>query len=117
MKARLVPLFFQSGKDTEFVKRIEALRRLLVDEADILEPRALGSALPDADAVVFPRVLGDAYRQLNDIKALDLPVLFITSEFGTVSMWDWEDRELFAFQRSGADCTVKYFMAKQARTP
>ncbi|MBN1451172.1 MAG: hypothetical protein JW963_09175 [Anaerolineales bacterium] len=90
MKARLVPLFFQSGKNAEFLKRVETVRNLLAEEADILEPVALGADLPEADAVVFPQVLGDAYRQLNDIKALELPLLFITSEFGTVSMWDWE---------------------------
>jgi len=27
---------------------------------------------------------------LDDIKAIALPLLIITSEFGTVSMWDWE---------------------------
>jgi len=90
MKARLVPVYFKSGPDADFAKQVENLKRLLAEEAEILTPVALGSPLPDADAVVFPQMLGDAYRQLADIKALTLPLLIITSEFGTVSMWDWE---------------------------
>ena len=90
MKARLLPLYFRSGMDTDFHTQIANLKRLLDSEADILEPVALGTPLPEADAVVFPQVLGDAYRQLADIQAIHLPILFITSEFGTVSMWDWE---------------------------
>src|SRR5258708_15451662 len=90
MKARLVPVYFKSGQDADFTKQVDKLKSLLADEVQILEPVALGSPLPNAEAVVFPQMLGDAYRQLADIKALDLPLLIITSEFGTVSMWDWE---------------------------
>jgi L-fucose isomerase-like protein len=35
-------------------------------------------------------MLGEAYRRKEDIQALMLPLLVVTSEFGTVSMWDWE---------------------------
>src|SRR5258708_35066373 len=90
MRARLVPVYFKSGQDADFTKQVDKLKSLLADEAEILEPVALGSPLPDAEAVVFPQMLGDAYRQLDEIKALKLPLLIITSEFGTVSMWDWE---------------------------
>jgi len=90
MKARLVPVYFESGQDDEFVNQANTLKTLLAEEAEILEPVALGSRLPEAEAVVFPQMLGDAYRQLEGIKAIDLPRLVITSEFGTVSMWDWE---------------------------
>ncbi len=90
MKARLVPVYFKSGRDAVFNKQVERLRRLLAEETEILEPVALGSPLPEAEAVVFPQILGDAYRQVTDFKTLELPLLIITSEFGTVSMWDWE---------------------------
>lgn len=90
MKARLVPVYFKSGRDAVFNKQVDTLRRLLAEEAEVLEPAALGSPLPEAEAVVFPQILGDAYRQVNDFKKIDLPLLIITSEFGTVSMWDWE---------------------------
>lgn len=90
MKARLVPVHFKSGRDAVFNRQVERLQNLLAEEAEILEPVALGSPIPEAEAVVFPQILGDAYRQVNDFKNLALPLLIITSEFGTVSMWDWE---------------------------
>jgi hypothetical protein len=90
MKARLIPVYFKSGRDTDFDNQVARLKNLLAEEAEILEPVALGSALPDAEAVVFPQMLGDAYRQLDDIRAINLPRLIVTSEFGTMSMWDWE---------------------------
>jgi hypothetical protein len=90
MKARLLPLYFQSGQDADFDTQVNRLNTLLADEAEILEPVALGSPLPDADAVVFPQMLGDAYRQVEDIRAINIPRLIVTSEFGTMSMWDWE---------------------------
>jgi L-fucose isomerase-like protein len=36
---------------------------------------------------------GLAYRLLPEFQQLTLPILVITSEFGTVSMWDWEIRD------------------------
>jgi hypothetical protein len=91
MKAKLVPVFFQKADDPDFVKQINHLKTILTDEAEILTPIALGAPLPkEADAVVFPQMLGEAYRRVDQIKAIKLPLLVITSEFGTVSMWDWE---------------------------
>jgi hypothetical protein len=91
MKAKLVPIYYQNGQDPDFVKQMAFLRSLLADDAEFLEPVALGTPLTgEADAVVFPQMLGDAYRHLADFQALDLPILVITSEFATVSMWDWE---------------------------
>jgi hypothetical protein len=89
MKARLVPVFFRSVND-EFTGQLENLKKLLADEAEILEARQLGDSLPEADAVLFPQLLGDAFKQIQEIKKIDLPLLVITSEFGTVAMWDWE---------------------------
>jgi hypothetical protein len=90
MKARLIPVYFESAQDPDFVQQVQTLKELLPDEAEILEPVALGAKMEDADAVVFPQMLGFAYRRLGDIQAIQLPKLVITSEFGTVSMWDWE---------------------------
>jgi hypothetical protein len=91
MKAKLVPVYFQNPKDPDFIKQVGNLQRLFSEEAEILEPIGLGSPLPEnADAAVFPQMLGDAYSHLADFKAIPLPILVITSEFGTVSMWDWE---------------------------
>lgn len=90
MKARILPIYFRSAEDPDFVKQYNNLQNLLANEAELLEPIELGSELPQADAVVFPQMLGDAYRKLEEIKKLPQPILVITSEFGTVSMWDWE---------------------------
>ena len=90
MKARLVPVYFQSGENDEFKQQLEILKALLSDEAEILEPAALGASLPEADAVLFPQLLGDAFKQVEEVRKTNLPLLVVTSEFGTVAMWDWE---------------------------
>ncbi len=46
MKARLVPLYLDPGRDSDFDKQLTALHSLLADEAEILDPVALGSPLP-----------------------------------------------------------------------
>jgi hypothetical protein len=90
MKTKIIPLYFESASDPDFAHQVSNLKKLLEDEVEILAPSALGAALPEADAVVFPQMLGAAYRRLKEIKAIRLPILVVTSEFGTVSMWDWE---------------------------
>jgi len=91
MKASLTPVYFKTPQDQDFVKQLNALRTLFAQDADILEPMALGTPVPEkADGVIFPQMLGKGYKRLVDFKAIELPILVITSEFGTVSMWDWE---------------------------
>ncbi len=89
MKASLVPLFFPN-RDEDFDKQLNILVDMLGDQAEFLNPVPLGEVLPPADAVIFPQMLGDAYHMVDALKAIDLPMLVITSEFGTVLMWDWE---------------------------
>jgi hypothetical protein len=93
MKARLVPLYFDPGRDSDFDRMLEALRSLLADRVDLLDPRPLGAPLPEAEAALFPQLLGQAYRSVEAFRAIDVPMLFVTSEFGTLSMWDWEIAE------------------------
>ena len=90
MKARLVPIYFKKADDPDFATQLEKLHELLADEAYILEPVLLGESLPETDAVIFPEMLGAAFREVDKIKKLPQPLLVVTSEFGTVSMWDWE---------------------------
>ncbi|MEI7848717.1 MAG: hypothetical protein WCK35_23150 [Chloroflexota bacterium] len=89
MKAKLVPIYFTTADDPEFSAQLQKLRELLAHDAEILEPVLLGADLPDTDGVIFPQMLGQAYREVENIKNLPQPLLIITSEFGTVSMWDW----------------------------
>ena len=91
MPARLLPLYFISADDPDFAAQLAALHALLGEDAELLPPRRLGDTLPSGvDALVFPQMLGEAYRRLEQFQALGLPLLVITSEFGTMSMWDWE---------------------------
>ena len=90
MKARIVPLYFDPGRDGDFDTQLHALDRLIGPQAELLPPLPLGAELPAADAVLFPQMLGQAYRQLDALKAIRLPILVVTSHFGTLSMWDWE---------------------------
>jgi hypothetical protein len=90
MKAKLLPLFFDPGRDQGFDNQLANLRELLALEADLLSPVAVGSPLPEADAVIFPQLLGEGYRRVAEFQGIRIPILVVTSEFGTVSMWDWE---------------------------
>jgi len=90
MKARLVPLYFMSGRNNEFDQQLETLKPMLAEVAEFSDPVPLGSQLPEADAVVFPQLLGDAFKQIDDLRKIHLPLVIVTSEFGTVAMWDWE---------------------------
>jgi hypothetical protein len=90
MKARLVPIYFKAADSPDFATQLQKLHELLAEEAEILEPVLLGASLPESDAVIFPEMLGVAFREVEKIKMLPQPILVVTSEFGTVSMWDWE---------------------------
>ena len=112
MKARLIPLYFDPGRDADFDKQLQTLRALLGDQAELLAPVALGAPLPEADAVVFPQLLGEAYRRVAQFKALTLPMLIVTSEFGTLSMWDWE---IIAYLKSEGVATIAPYTLQQTR--
>src|SRR4030042_1209768 len=90
MKAKLVPIYFKTADDPDFLAQLHKLHELLAEEAEVLEPVLLGEKLPETDGVIFPQMLGEAYRVLDKIKKLPQPLLVVTSEFGTVSMWAWE---------------------------
>jgi hypothetical protein len=63
---------------------------MLSNQAEFLPPVGLGQPLPEAEAAIFPQFLGEAYHKVENFKSIQLPILVITSEFGTVLMWDWE---------------------------
>lgn len=90
MLPRLIPVYFKEGRDADFDTQLAILKELFSNEAEFLPEVGLGDSLPEAEAVIFPQLLGEAYRCLDDFRKIDLPILLITSEFGTVLMWDWE---------------------------
>ncbi len=113
MTTRLVPLFLRTEDDPGFVAQLGRLRELLGGVADVLEPLPLGAALPEADAVVLPQLVGDAYRRVAELRAIPLPILVLTSEFGTMAMWDWE---LIAYLRAEGVETLAPYSLEDART-
>jgi hypothetical protein len=60
MKAKLVPIYFKTADDPDFLSQLKKLRELLENEAEILEPVLLGKRLPETDGVIFPQMLGEA---------------------------------------------------------
>lgn len=112
MKARLVPLYFDPGRDADFDRQLAALGQLFGDQAELLPPRPLGAELPPAEAVLFPQLLGEAYRQAKSFQSIRMPILLVTSEFGTLSMWDWEIAE---YLRSQGVETIGPYNVEQTR--
>lgn len=92
-KARLVPLFFDEVNEREVQEtavQMEKLREYYGDVAEFLDPVKVGDPLPEADAIVFPKMIFAAFRHDEELKSYKLPMIVLTSQFGTVEMWDWE---------------------------
>lgn len=112
MRARLVPLYLGAEDDPAFAAQLAQLRTLLADVAEILAPQPLGVDLPDADAAVFPQLTGHVYRRVGELRALGIPALALTSEFGTMAMWDWE---IISYLRGeGVELLAPYSLADAA---
>jgi hypothetical protein len=93
MKTSLIPLYFAAANERErqaYATQLERIRAIYGDVAEVLPEQAVGEPLPAADAVLFPQLIGAAFGEREVLARLGLPLLVITSEFGTVEMWDWE---------------------------
>ena len=91
MKARLVPLYLEEQPQQAFLDRLQALRQLLCEEVEFLDAQQLGEPIcPQADGVLLPDLSGVAYRMVDRFAAITLPIFVVTSEYGTMAMWDWE---------------------------
>ncbi|MDD5199155.1 MAG: hypothetical protein PHC88_05070 [Terrimicrobiaceae bacterium] len=112
MKPALLPIYFDPGRDEGFDRQMEILRELLGADADFLPPAALGSDLPECDAVIFPQLLGEGYRRLEDFQKIGRPILIVTSDVGTISMWDWE---LIEYLRGEGVATLAPYSLEQTR--
>jgi len=113
MRARLLPVRFAAADDG-FDVQLAHLRDLLGDVADFLTPVELGYApLPECEAAVFPQMLGEAFHEVEAIRAIDVPRLVLTSEFGTMAMWDWEIGRYLA--EAGVETIAPYDL-EQTRT-
>ena len=103
IRPRLLPVFLEPDQPSAaFARQLQHLTELDGGLVDWLEPVSINRAdTTGASAVVVPDMSGLAYRLLNAFRALDKPIFVITSEFGTVSMWDWEIRDFL--RRRGVD--------------
>jgi hypothetical protein len=94
MKAKLQPFYFIEANEREQGERREQLRilkELYGEEADFLEERPLGADMPQGiDAIVFPQLIGAIFSHRELLRRFQVPLVVLTSSFGTVEMWDWE---------------------------
>ena len=94
MKARVVPLCFAELNERELKEtqlQMEKLQEHYGEVAEFLPPVTVGDPLPkDADVIVFPKMIYAAFRHDEALKNYDLPMVVLTSGYGTVEMWDWE---------------------------
>lgn len=90
----LLPVFLEDTPQPAFHRQMEALHAVVGTPVSWLPAAPLSAAAGTAaDAVVLVDLSGAAYRQLEGFRAVSAPILVVTSEFGTVSMWDWEIRD------------------------
>ncbi len=95
MKARLVPVLFAEANEREMNEtreQMEKLQGFYGEVAEFLPAITVGDPLPaDADAIVFPKMIFAAFRHDEELKAYkEMPMIVLTSGYGTVEMWDWE---------------------------
>ncbi len=91
MKAILAPIYFKRDKTDKFDRQLAHISHELSEFVEIIAPVGLGDHISEmADAVVFPEILGEAYECSEAFASLNIPILILTSEFMTISMWDWE---------------------------
>lgn len=102
MTPELLPVYLEDEPQSSFFRQMEALRTLLADMVVWRDPVRLHSVKgTTADAVIVPDMSGAAYGLLSEFRSVEVPILVVTSEFGTVSMWDWEIRDFL--RRRGVD--------------
>ncbi|MCI7814483.1 MAG: hypothetical protein SO016_07010 [Lachnospiraceae bacterium] len=100
LKAKVVPLQFREINDRErgeYQEQLDKLNEYYGEVADFMDTVIAGDKIPECDAIVFPQLIGAAYHYKEIFEQYNRPMVVITSQFGTVDMWDWE---LIAYMRS-----------------
>lgn len=94
MKAKLLPVQIRETNAQEqeaFAAQLRRLGEMYGDQSELLPVQMLDSLdTAGADAVLFPQLVGAVFGHERDLAGLTVPVLVLTSGFGTVEMWDWE---------------------------
>jgi L-fucose isomerase-like protein len=93
-RPRLLPVHLDDQPADSFQTQLAHLKSLIGGLVDWLDPAHVDAPVPaNASAVVMPDLNGLAYQMVESLRRIDRPILVITSEFGTVSLWDWEIRD------------------------
>ena len=107
MKAILQPVAMPGQNDREkqeLIEQLERMRGMYADVAEFLDPILAGEPVSkDADAVVFLQLIGTAFGARKELSQIKIPIIVLTSQFGTVEMWDWE---IVSFLREETDLVV-----------
>ena len=94
MKAKAMSLFFEGRNDREveeYNRQLDRLKEMYADEVCFMESVCIGSKISsEADIVIIPQLFGAVFKESERLKAIQKPIMILTSEFGTVEMWDWE---------------------------
>lgn len=100
IRAKVVPIRFKeinARELGEYKQQLEILNAIYGDVAEFMNTVVAGDPIPECDAIVFSQLIGAAYHYKDVLRQYDKPMIVITSQFGTVDMWDWE---LIAYMRS-----------------
>ena len=98
----LLPVSLEQEPGESFRRQLAALVELSEGLVEWRPAAWVGDPVADdVTAVVVPDMSGLAYRLLEELRRIPVPLLVVTSEFGTVSMWDWEIRDYL--RRRGVD--------------
>ncbi len=94
LKIDLLPVYFPEFNEREweeYGQQVKNMKTLYEAEACILPAVSIEDLEGKSfDMAVFFKLTGSAFRYQDVLKRMDRPVLVLTSEFGTVEMWDWE---------------------------
>lgn len=94
MKVKLQPLYLEGlneREQNEFQEQLKILCQIYKNEAEFLAPVSVEKDTEEEiDAVVFPQLTGAVFKSKEYIRRIKKPIIILTSQFGTVEMWDWE---------------------------
>lgn len=94
MKAKAIAMYLQGRNEREvkeYNTQLRRLKELYGSEAEIIGSVCLGEKIPEeADLVIIPQLFGSIFRERESLENIGIPIMLVTSEFGTVEMWDWE---------------------------
>lgn len=98
-RATLLPWYLKGRnerEEMEYEQQLQVLRECYGEEAEFLMPVEFGCGagggdpVAQVDAILLPQLFGEIFCAGEVLEQVDIPIIVLTSEFGTVEMWDWE---------------------------